>query len=316
MSFYLMPFRCQPAAPLCAGRGLIGVLALASLAACAAGGGQGESSVTQTARPGESTSAPSTPVTGAAPSAPDGPMFNADDLVPTDECDGKLPVVYRDFSQAHPDFEMNFRGDVVRRQLLQPTLGPDGKPVFKSSVGCPAQDGSPTACANWTVNQPVITSADSFNQWYRDTPGMNIAFERTLELVETPPGSAFYKYSSTEFFPLSNTDGFGITPPGQNHNFLFTTEVHVTFEYVAKQKFTFRGDDDMWIFVNGQLALDLGSMHDSKEGIIDFDAQAANLGIAVGRAYPMDIFHAERHTSASNFSIETNIACFTPAIVR
>ena len=41
-------------------------------------------------------------------------MFNADDLVPTDECDGKLPVVYRDFSQAHPDFEMAFSGDVVR----------------------------------------------------------------------------------------------------------------------------------------------------------------------------------------------------------
>jgi len=262
------------------------------------------------------TSTPSTPVTGAAPSDPDGPMFNAADLVPTDDCDGKLPVVYRDFSQAHPDFEMNFRGDVVRRQLLQPTLGADGKPVFKSSVGCPAQEGTPTACANWAVSQPVVTSADSFNQWYRDTPGMNIAFERTLELVETPAGSGFYKYSSNEFFPLGNSEGFGITPPGQNHNFLFTTEVHVTFEYVAKQKFTFRGDDDMWIFVNGRLALDLGSMHDSKEGIIDFDAQAADLGIAVARAYPMDIFHAERHTSASNFSIETNIACFTAGIVR
>src|SRR3954467_738451 len=123
-------------------------LALASLAlcsACAAGGSQGDSTVTQGARPGESTSTPSAPVTGAAPSAPDGPMFNADDLVPTDECDGKLPVVYRDFSQAHPDFEMNFRGDVVRRQLIQPTLGSDGKPVYKSSVGCPAQQGTPTA---------------------------------------------------------------------------------------------------------------------------------------------------------------------------
>ena len=308
----LQPSRAALAAPLLAS------LTLAMIcSACAAGGGQGESTVTQTARPGDGNiSTPSAPVTGAAPSAANGPMFNADDLVPTDECDGNLPVVYRDFSQAQPDFEMSFRGDVVRRQLLQPTLGADGKPVFKSSVGCPAQDGTPTACANWTVSQPVINSADSFNQWYRDTPGINIAFERTLELVETPAGSGLYKYSSTEFFPLGNNEGFGITPPGQSHNFLFTTEVHVTFEYVAKQKFTFHGDDDMWIFVNRQLALDLGSMHESKEGIIDFDAQAANLGIAVGHAYPMDIFHAERHTSASNFSIETNIACFTPAIVR
>jgi fibro-slime domain-containing protein len=72
----------------------------------------------------------------------------------------------------------------------------------------------------------------------------------------------------------------------------------------------------MWIFINGKLAMDLGGMHGSQNGTIDFDAQAADLGIAVGRAYPMDIFHAERHTSASNFGVETNIACFTPSIPR
>jgi hypothetical protein len=27
----------------------------------------------------------------------------------------------------------------------------------------------------------------------------------------------------------------------------------------------------------------------------------------------MDIFHAERHTRASDFKVTTNIACFTPA---
>ena len=205
-------------------------------------------------------------------------------------------------------------GDVVRRQLIEPTLGADGKPVFKSSIGCPFKKGTPTDCDNWSVSKPVITSADSFNQWYRDTPGVNIAFEKTLELVDS--GGGLYKYNSTSFFPLGNDQGFGITPPGQSHNFLFTTEVHVTFEYVKGQTFSFQGDDDMWIFVNGRLALDLGSMHSSEPGEIKFDDQAANLGIVVGRAYPMDIFHAERHTSASNFGVETNIACFTPAIVR
>ncbi len=301
---------------------LVSALSAALLCAgCAAGGGENSTtSVTQSGSPAGAgpSSRPGLTTGGGTLTPEDGPMFNPDDLVPTDECDGNLPVLYRDFSDSHPDFEMDFRGDVVRRQLLEPTLGADGKPVFKSSVGCPAQEGTPTACANWNVSQPVITSAESFNQWYRDTPGVNMAFEQTLELVETQGanGLPFYRFSSTEFFPLRTDQGFGATPPGQNRNFLFTTEVHVTFTYVAGQRFTFRGDDDMWIFVNGKLAVDLGSMHDSKEAIIDFDAQAADLGIAVGRAYPMDIFHAERHTNASNFSIETNIACFTPAIVR
>jgi fibro-slime domain-containing protein len=88
------------------------------------------------------------------------------------------------------------------------------------------------------------------------------------------------------------------------------------FTYVAGQTFTFRGDDDMWIFVNDSLALDLGSMHIAWEGSIDFDEQATALGITPGGMYRMDIFHAERHTSDSNFRIETNIGCFRPAPPR
>ena len=312
-----MAFCASPPLPPIVAR--IACLALLC-AACAAGGGEGsETSVTQTGLPGSSngsTSNGSTPGGGGTFTPEDGPMFNPDDLVPVDECDGNLPVVYRDFSEAHPDFEMDFRGDVVRRQLVAKDLGPDGKPVFASSVGCPAQQGSPPECANWNVTEPVITSAESFNQWYRDTPNVNVAFERTLELVETPAGSGFYKFSSNEFFPIGNDEGFRVTPAGQGRNFLFTTEVHVTFQYVAGSRFTFRGDDDMWIFVNKRLALDLGSMHGVEEGVINFDAQAEDLGIVPGRAYPMDIFHAERHTNASNFSVETNIACFTSIVPR
>ena len=63
--------------------------------------------------------------------------------------------------------------------------------------------------------------------------------------------------------------------------------------------------------MNGKLALDVGGQHEALEGTINFDQQAATLGITPGVAYPMDIFHAERQTTASNFRIETNIKCFT-----
>jgi fibro-slime domain-containing protein len=230
----------------------------------------------------------------------------------TEECDGVIPVVFRDFNDIHPDFEMDFAGDGVRRQLLAPQLV-GGKPVFANSIGCPAQQGSPTACADWNVQQAVIVSASTFDQWYRDVPGVNMTFPRELELTETQAG--VYVYSSNDFFPLGPNEGLGVSPPNQGKNFLFTTEIHLNFAYVPGQRFTFRGDDDLWIFINGQLALDLGGIHGPDQGTIDFDAQAADLSITSGQAYSMDIFHAERHTTGSNFSIETNIACFAPVLI-
>jgi fibro-slime domain-containing protein len=243
-----------------------------------------------------------------------GQLIDDEALAPTDDCDGVIPVVFRDFNDSHPDFEMDFSGDVVRRQLVAPRLGADNKPVFASSLGCPAQQGTPMACADWEVERPVITSAQTFDQWYRNVDGVNVPFEDTLELVENP-NTGLYTFNSNDFFPIEPTQGFGVTPANQNRNFLFTTEIHLKFVYVARQPFTFRGDDDLWIFINGQLALDLGSMHGAESGTIDFDAQATALGIAPGGTYSMDIFHAERHTTASNFSVETNIACFTPSMV-
>jgi fibro-slime domain-containing protein len=233
----------------------------------------------------------------------------------SDECDNILEVTYRDFNEAHADFEMGFSGDVVRLQLVSPMIGSDRRPVFLSSIGCPQDTNNPSACAGWTPTQPVITSATTFAEWYHTVDGTNIEFPDTIELVEQ--GQNQYVFDSTAFFPLGPQDGFGVTPAGnpQGHNFLFTTELHMNFTYEAGQVFTFRGDDDLWIFVNDRLALDLGSMHIAAQGTIDFDAMASSLGIIPGETYPMDIFHAERHTSESNFRFETNISCFTPVPV-
>jgi fibro-slime domain-containing protein len=247
------------------------------------------------------------------------PPINTDsgEVMDAGDCGSTLDVTYRDFDATHPDFEMPFMGDVVRRGLVEVTLGTDQKPVFKDPVGYPALAMSPTAInPDWRPTAPAITSAASFKQWY-NTSDVNRAIPKKLVLTEATPGTGIFGYESSAFFPLDPSEGFGITPA--NHlgmNFLFTTEIHVQFKYTPQQKFTFRGDDDLWIFVNGQLALDLGSMHGPEEGTIDFDAQAASLNIAVGNYYAMDVFHAERHMRGSNFKITTNIACFTPSVVK
>ncbi|RYZ02100.1 MAG: fibro-slime domain-containing protein [Myxococcales bacterium] len=203
-------------------------------------------------------------------------------------------------------------------------LGKLQRVVSNAQGGCwteanpnPTGDCMVGECVPWKFDPPQtysIKNATTFNQWYTTVAGVNMEVPGELALTETMPGSGISVFDTDAFFPIDNK-GFGNTP-GQTHNYHFTTEIHVKFTYQAMQTFTFRGDDDLWIFVNGKLALDIGGQHQALKGVIDFDAQAAALGITVGSSYAMDIFHAERQTTSSNFRIETNIKCFEPVVVK
>jgi fibro-slime domain-containing protein len=253
----------------------------------------------------------------------------------------------------HDDFEASARGiknddgslfqgwDDIGCGLVDVALGTDGKPhAFTgapdkndgvdlpglvgrqrrkvSGPGCfPSTTGDCNVgtCQKWDI-KPIsysIKSAASFDQWYNTVAGVNQEIMGEIPLLEMPAGSGVSVYDTEAFFPIDDK-GFGNTA-GQTHNYHFTTEIHVKFTYQAGQKFTFRGDDDLWIFINNRLALDVGGQHEALVGVIDFDALAATLGITAGQSYPMDIFHAERQTTESNFRIETNIKCFTPVVV-
>lgn len=199
---------------------------------------------------------------------------------------GELTATYRDFRADHPDFE---GATGVDRGVVRIDLGADGKPVY-APAGATA----------------TISGAASFDQWYRDVAGTNLTFTQPLPLVEGPPGT--FVHDDSTFFPL---DGMGF--PGEEvngHNFHFTTEIHATFQYRGGEIFQFTGDDDVWVFVNRKLALDLGGVHGAESATIDFDALATTLGITRGQQYPLDVFHAERHTVESNFRMTTTIDCF------
>ncbi len=106
------------------------------------------------------------------------------------------------------------------------------------------------------------------------------------------------------FFPL---DSLGFGNQGEDNNFHFTTELHTQFKYNGGETFRFTGDDDLWVFINDRLAIDIGGIHGAANEEVNLDASAADLGISIGQIYSLDLFHAERHTSESNFRVDTNL---------
>ncbi len=90
------------------------------------------------------------------------------------------------------------------------------------------------------------------------------------------------------------------------HNFSFTSEVRYWFLYQKGKTYTldFTGDDDVWVFINKKLAVDLGGIHTPVNGSVTLDATtAANLGLADGKVYEVAVFQAERQTTGSSYRL-------------
>ncbi len=254
----------------------------------------------------------------------------ADDNLPATRV---LECTIRDFRPAqwsggHPDFE-SF-GGTTTVGLVAEFLNEDGNPVSSGDLrGMKIQaeyldsqgrninpamyDPSLGDVEGVLVPGPSsngLTSAERFDQWYRDVPGVNLSknIELTLTLI---PGTNRYVFDSSidvehgthGFFPI-NGELYGDFRDGRNYH--FTTEINTIFTYQRNtgQVFKFTGDDDVWVYIDGRLVVDLGGLHPKREQFLDLDRLD---WLTDGRTYTLDIFHAERRYSGSNFRIETSI---------
>ena len=239
----------------------------------------------------------------------------------------------------HPDFENNAYTNYAKCPGTSAITGlvsnqldaTDSKPVFAASTGFVGNTTTLYTCQS-------LTSATTFASWYRDDP-LNAVVASALTLPRQGTTTTYVFDSDTDapfntlggFFPL---DGKGwqtaafcaacqvTTPPswcnqcpGPNnslvayngHNFSVTSELRYPFTFNGNEFFDFTGDDDVWVFVNGVLTVDLGGIHSKQEGSITLDptnaALMTKLGLTQGGMYEIAVFQAERHVTQSNYKL-------------
>ena len=116
------------------------------------------------------------------------------------------------------------------------------------------------------------------------------------------PSEPLNMYDATATWPW-HYDGSGNKIP---HNFSFTSEIRYWFKYETGTAYRLDivGDDDVWVFVNKKLAVDLGGIHTPVAGSVTLDDTAAETyGLVSGQVYEVAVFQAERQSTSSTFKL-------------
>lgn len=146
--------------------------------------------------------------------------------------------------------------------------------------------------------------------------GYNLQFARNgldyeLQGVTDPDGN-WVAGSGSNFFPLddaasnTNDDGYGSA-----HNYYFGMRYDIAFttgNYVGPMNYSFTGDDDLWVLLDGEVVMDLGGIHSAVSDIVDIRKVLEDRNDTdPDTVHHLTVLYMERGGNASNCSMKFTI---------
>ncbi|MBR6423624.1 MAG: fibro-slime domain-containing protein, partial [Bacteroidales bacterium] len=165
-------------------------------------------------------------------------------------------------SGAYNDYQNNAKdskGVSYMAGMVEPVLGANGVPVRK-------QADFPEHCLLtdyldfWFL--PLVIGQDANGKQYTNSTCRDVDLELDKEGYwygqknGSSPEGGFFLLDDFEYLDDAKTvpniffDQLNSKSGNKKHNFGFTMKFQAKFEYVPGQKFEFKGDDDVWVFIN------------------------------------------------------------------
>ncbi|PRP78519.1 periplasmic protein TonB links inner and outer membranes-like protein, partial [Planoprotostelium fungivorum] len=171
----------------------------------------------------------------------------------------------------YTDFGRVYSGNDPDPGIVQNTLDKDNKPQF-----------------NPNYRGRSIIDPTEFPQWFRTTPNFNFPIIQNLTFFNCDPkvkDNRWNDQTGVGYWPLDNRgwgDWWNLPVSRTDHNFGFTMEIATRFVYRGGEIFTFNGDDDLWIFINNKLVVDLGGVHNGLQRTINLEKPAQHEALPRG----------------------------------
>lgn len=224
-----------------------------------------------------------------------------------------LPVTYYDQRQdaCVNLYDMKTRKELAERQFEWSSCGYTNEQLEQGMVGYNLNgDYLPVATGGDLLSNRGLTD---MTRWFNEVDGKSKAYTGTVRLSYLASDTTEFTFVSDEFYPLDTAEfskGDEVNKDGHNHLFTMGFAVPFTVMTSGEESFEIVADDDSFVYVGSELALDLGGIHEAMSGKFEiknngevFTAingqELAYSGIKInqGDGALVRIFHADRDSA-------------------